>query len=125
MLRMQAVSALFVCTGQSSPFSGGYHSGGMTPGMTGSSYDAKRHVLTSTPGSTAAPRVDQRPDKNIKVTLDNRDLWRKFHTLGTEMIITKSGRFAISAIFLPLFNFSIFMMYRGSIKICHSGRGRR
>jgi len=63
----------------------------MTPGMTG-------HVLTSTPGgSTATPRVDQRPDKNIKVTLDNRDLWRKFHALGTEMIITKSGRFAASS----------------------------
>jgi len=68
----------------------------MTPGMTGSGYDAKRHVLTSTPGSSAASRVDQRPDKNIKVTLDNRDLWRKFHTLGTEMIITKSGRFVTS-----------------------------
>ena len=68
----------------------------MTPGVTGSGYDAKRHVLTSTPGSgaaaAAAARVDQRPDKNIKVTLDNRDLWRKFHSLGTEMIITKSGR---------------------------------
>jgi len=71
----------------------------MTPGMTGSGYDAKRHVLTSTPGSTATTRVDQRPDKNIKVTLDNRDLWRKFHSLGTEMIITKSGRFvALSAV---------------------------
>lgn len=35
---------------------------------------------------------DQRPDKNIKMTLDNRDLWRKFSSLGTEMIITKSGR---------------------------------
>jgi len=81
------------CTGQGSPFSSGYHSGAMTPGMTGSGYDAKRHVLTSTPGSSGAPRVDQRPDKNIKVTLDNRDLWRKFHSLGTEMIITKSGRF--------------------------------
>lgn len=31
-------------------------------------------------------------DKNIKVTLDNRDLWSKFHSLGTEMIITKTGR---------------------------------
>jgi len=85
-------------TGQSSPFSGGYHSGGaMTPGVSGASYDAKRHVLTSTPAGAGAtgPRgagVDQRPDKNIKVTLDNRDLWRKFHSLGTEMIITKSGR---------------------------------
>ncbi|XP_070205063.1 T-box transcription factor TBX6-like isoform X2 [Littorina saxatilis] len=31
-------------------------------------------------------------DKNIKVTLENRDLWSKFHSLGTEMIITKTGR---------------------------------
>ena len=31
-------------------------------------------------------------DKNIKVTLENRDLWNKFHGLGTEMIITKTGR---------------------------------
>nr|KAG5690629.1 hypothetical protein BaRGS_018099 [Batillaria attramentaria] len=31
-------------------------------------------------------------DKNIKATLDNRDLWNKFHALGTEMIITKTGR---------------------------------
>ncbi|XP_064613148.1 T-box transcription factor TBX20-like [Liolophura sinensis] len=31
-------------------------------------------------------------DKNIKITLENRDLWTKFHNLGTEMIITKTGR---------------------------------
>lgn len=31
-------------------------------------------------------------DKNIKITLENRDLWTKFHSFGTEMIITKSGR---------------------------------
>ena len=31
-------------------------------------------------------------DKNIKVVLENRDLWGKFHALGTEMIITKTGR---------------------------------
>lgn len=27
-----------------------------------------------------------------KVTLEGRDLWEKFHKLGTEMVITKSGR---------------------------------
>lgn len=32
-------------------------------------------------------------DKNIKITLENRDLWGKFHALGTEMIITKTGRY--------------------------------
>jgi len=27
-----------------------------------------------------------------KVNLEGRDLWEKFHKLGTEMVITKSGR---------------------------------
>ncbi|WAR03842.1 TBX2B-like protein, partial [Mya arenaria] len=31
-------------------------------------------------------------DKNLKITLENRDLWSKFSSLGTEMIITKTGR---------------------------------
>ncbi|XP_064620612.1 T-box transcription factor TBX3-like [Lineus longissimus] len=31
-------------------------------------------------------------NKNIKIKLENRDLWQKFHSLGTEMIITKTGR---------------------------------
>lgn len=29
---------------------------------------------------------------NIRVTLDNRELWNKFSACGTEMIITKTGR---------------------------------
>ncbi|XP_071446387.1 T-box-containing protein TBX6L-like [Hetaerina americana] len=28
----------------------------------------------------------------VSVTLENADLWRKFHRIGTEMIITKTGR---------------------------------
>ncbi|CAF0738147.1 unnamed protein product [Didymodactylos carnosus] len=34
----------------------------------------------------------ERPDPNIEVELDNMDLWKKFDGIGTEMIITKSGR---------------------------------
>uniref|UniRef100_A0A8C9SFI0 T-box transcription factor 4 n=1 Tax=Scleropages formosus TaxID=113540 RepID=A0A8C9SFI0_SCLFO len=30
--------------------------------------------------------------EDIKVTLQDRELWRKFHEAGTEMIITKAGR---------------------------------
>ncbi|XP_054768674.1 T-box transcription factor TBX22-like [Lytechinus pictus] len=30
--------------------------------------------------------------KDIKVTLEGRELWTKFHEIGTEMIITKAGR---------------------------------
>ncbi|CAH2308045.1 T-box transcription factor TBX6 [Pelobates cultripes] len=29
---------------------------------------------------------------NVKMTLENKELWKQFHAIGTEMIITKSGR---------------------------------
>ena len=31
-------------------------------------------------------------DDDPKVTLEGKELWEKFHNLGTEMVITKSGR---------------------------------
>lgn len=31
-----------------------------------------------------------------KVTLEGKDLWEKFHKLGTEMVITKSGRWVLT-----------------------------
>ena len=41
-----------------------------------------------------APRVpdDDGVTDDPKVTLEAKDLWTKFHGLGTEMVITKSGR---------------------------------
>ena len=33
------------------------------------------------------------PDPNIKVNLENDDLWQNFNKIGTEMIITKMGRY--------------------------------
>lgn len=33
-------------------------------------------------------------DPNVKVTLQNKEIWDKFHACGTEMIITKAGRYA-------------------------------
>lgn len=30
--------------------------------------------------------------KDVQVSLEGRDLWERFNELGTEMIITKSGR---------------------------------
>ena len=59
-------------TGQSQQF-GGFHMG----------HDPKRMLPTS---------QREHRDKNIKIILENRDLWTKFHSLGTEMIITKTGR---------------------------------
>ena len=40
----------------------------------------------------ADPQSHVKTDPNIKVTLENQELWREFHKIGTEMIITKMGR---------------------------------
>ena len=52
----------------------------------GSAADDLRSSLRSLP-----PDDDGVVD-DPKVTLEGRDLWEKFHKLGTEMVITKSGR---------------------------------
>lgn len=41
--------------------------------------------------SSSLPHGQLRSD-NIDVELENKDLWDKFHEIGTEMIITKTGR---------------------------------
>ena len=38
---------------------------------------------------------------NIKVELENSDLWEKFHQIGTEMIITKTGRWVDRQTLIP------------------------
>uniref|UniRef100_A0A3B5L690 T-box domain-containing protein n=1 Tax=Xiphophorus couchianus TaxID=32473 RepID=A0A3B5L690_9TELE len=37
-------------------------------------------------------RPEQWLDDDPKVTLESKDLWSEFHKMGTEMVITKSGR---------------------------------
>lgn len=34
----------------------------------------------------------KREDANVRVSLQNKEMWSKFHHVGTEMIITKAGR---------------------------------
>ena len=45
-------------------------------------------------GPMEPPRIpdDDGVTDDPKVTLEAKDLWTKFHGLGTEMVITKSGR---------------------------------
>ncbi|GFQ64713.1 t-box transcription factor TBX20 [Trichonephila clavata] len=38
------------------------------------------------------PRCNSESLQGVECVLENKDLWDKFHELGTEMIITKSGR---------------------------------
>lgn len=49
------------------------------------------HPAMVRPLRTIQPEDDGVVD-DPKVTLEGKDLWEKFHKLGTEMVITKSGR---------------------------------
>ncbi|KAM8962046.1 T-box transcription factor TBX6 isoform 2-T2 [Pelodytes ibericus] len=43
-------------------------------------------------GQPQPPCEAPRLPGNVKMILENKDLWKEFHAIGTEMIITKSGR---------------------------------
>lgn len=58
------------------------------------SHEAAKRMAAGFPASGHMGREHQNRDKNIKITLENKELWQKFHAIGTEMIITKSGRWA-------------------------------
>jgi len=69
-------------------------------------------VLASAAASAAAAAAHLRPLRTLpaeddgvtddpKVSLEAKDLWEKFHGLGTEMVITKSGRWAF-LIYIPV-----------------------
>jgi hypothetical protein len=49
-------------------------------------------LSTSAEGDGLALQQRLSLKQNLKVELCSRELWRKFHALGTEMIITKAGR---------------------------------
>lgn len=53
---------------------------------------AELHHMASAFNPDTKMLVSRSNDKNIKVTLENKELWDKFHAIGTEMIITKCGR---------------------------------
>ncbi|XP_039612664.1 T-box transcription factor TBX4 [Polypterus senegalus] len=46
----------------------------------------------ATAGSIAQEDAPDQNIQNIKVCLHEKDLWKRFHEVGTEMIITKAGR---------------------------------
>lgn len=49
-------------------------------------------VSTQSGGRPPFEPEDDGIEDDPKVTLEAKDLWEKFHSLGTEMVITKSGR---------------------------------
>ncbi|KAF7692126.1 T-box transcription factor TBX20, partial [Silurus meridionalis] len=62
-------------------------------GGVGGSVEADVEVEVSTePLIPCSPAVPSEHMANINCSLETKELWDKFHELGTEMIITKSGR---------------------------------
>lgn len=81
-------------------------------------YTTAEDVLASA-ASAAAAAAHLRPLRNVpaeddgvtddpKVSLEAKELWEKFHGLGTEMVITKSGRY-VNPIFA--FHFLSFLSF--------------
>lgn len=56
-----------------------------THGASTAAMMAHRHLA-------AAAAASVKSDPNIKISLENAELWQQFHQIGTEMIITKLGR---------------------------------
>jgi hypothetical protein len=52
----------------------------------------EKKLIAVTEGDTLELQQRLKLKQNLKVELCSRELWRKFHALGTEMIITKAGR---------------------------------
>lgn len=44
------------------------------------------------PHSSRSLQPDEEVADDPKVTLESKNLWKEFHKMGTEMVITKSGR---------------------------------
>ena len=38
------------------------------------------------------PQEEEEVKDDPKVTLEQKELWEQFHALGTEMVVTKTGR---------------------------------
>ena len=65
-------------TGQGSPY----------PPMPQAAHNAVLHRHLAAAAAASAVKSDP----NIKISLENAELWQQFHQIGTEMIITKLGR---------------------------------
>lgn len=53
---------------------------------------ANQQVTLSSITVTESPAQERHTSSDIKVTLENEAVWSRFHSLGTEMILTKQGR---------------------------------
>lgn len=61
-------------------------------GSSGGSNGSSPSSLCTEPLIPTTPLIPSEEMAKISCSLETKELWDKFHELGTEMIITKSGR---------------------------------
>nr|XP_043897433.1 T-box transcription factor TBX3-like isoform X1 [Solea senegalensis] len=54
--------------------------------------DLRRQPQVAPPRSLTSLQLEPGPDDDPVVTLESKNLWDEFHNMGTEMVITRSGR---------------------------------
>ena len=69
------------------------HSRSLASTMSAAVSTEARMVNSEVVDDGKSPLCGEIKDPNVKVTLQNKEIWDKFHASGTEMIITKAGRF--------------------------------
>jgi len=65
---------------------------GVDKDATSSADNKLQSTVNDAPLLPAVTSAAGAPLSGVQCQLDNKELWDKFHALGTEMIITKSGR---------------------------------
>lgn len=54
---------------------------------------SQSHILNMVESGLIAGKLKNDPtERDVQVTLDDRELWEKFRALTNEMIVTKTGR---------------------------------
>lgn len=51
-----------------------------------------QHILSAVESEISSIKITDSTDKDMCVTLDDRDLWVRFQCFTNEMIVTKNGR---------------------------------
>lgn len=60
--------------------------------LTASTHMSSAGTMMAADGSSLMGVADDDDEVGVTVRLEHKDLWDKFDELGTEMVITKSGR---------------------------------
>lgn len=78
--------------GNTSALGGGVTPSTLAPPPPATTNTSARSSSNTTSNNTAEPIEDDGVVDDPRVILDQKDLWTRFHAIGTEMVITKAGR---------------------------------